>query len=351
LRRSEIPGIETNIPYIIQAKRYSPDKTLNPRYIRELRGAMKSGERGILITTAKISRKSIEEEALKDISRIILAIDGEQLIRICRDQGIGIHKKYSIDINFLNNLATEDNESKEEDIISTKLVSENDIRARILRIPKDVKAKLGKANKISIYFSDDSKNVLNIDKSGTFAAGVTDVFRKFGLFGTSGALSPKLSEWSPYKEGFLVKFKEIAEKTLPDISAILKDHFGKDYVRIDRSAIFASAEDKILCRFSRLYTRDTNYYWYAILPKDVQTIKRQNIVNLVFICGLKYIVVIQSKDLIDVLPELNTSNHADDTIKHYHILFKEMGNKIVWILKGGKPKEVQSFVIQTKQDA
>ena len=70
LRKSEIPGIETNIPYKIQAKRISPDVTLNPRYIRELRGSMVSGERGILITTASVSRKSVEEEALKDVSRL-----------------------------------------------------------------------------------------------------------------------------------------------------------------------------------------------------------------------------------------------------------------------------------------
>ena len=63
LRKSEIPGIETNILYKIQAKRFKPDVTLNPSIIRELRGSMNSGERGILITTAKVSRKSIEEEA------------------------------------------------------------------------------------------------------------------------------------------------------------------------------------------------------------------------------------------------------------------------------------------------
>lgn len=50
LRKSEIPGIETSIPYKIQAKGINPDVTINPRYMRELREAMSSGERGILIT-------------------------------------------------------------------------------------------------------------------------------------------------------------------------------------------------------------------------------------------------------------------------------------------------------------
>lgn len=94
LRRSEIQGIETNIPYKIQTKRISPDITLNPRYIRELRGSMTSGERGVLITTAKVSRKSVEEEALKDISRLVLVIDGEKLIDLCKQYEIAIIKQF-----------------------------------------------------------------------------------------------------------------------------------------------------------------------------------------------------------------------------------------------------------------
>ena len=94
LRKSEIPGIETNIPYKIQAKRISPDITLNPRYIRELRGSMNSGERGVLITTAKVSRKSIEEEAQKDISRLVLVIDGEKIMDLCKQYEIAVIKQY-----------------------------------------------------------------------------------------------------------------------------------------------------------------------------------------------------------------------------------------------------------------
>jgi len=40
LRKSEIPGIDTSVSYIIQAKRYNPDNVLNPRFVRELRGSM-----------------------------------------------------------------------------------------------------------------------------------------------------------------------------------------------------------------------------------------------------------------------------------------------------------------------
>jgi hypothetical protein len=36
-------------------KRYTPSTTLNPRYVRELRGSLGSGEWGLLITTAEAS--------------------------------------------------------------------------------------------------------------------------------------------------------------------------------------------------------------------------------------------------------------------------------------------------------
>jgi restriction system protein len=74
LRKSEIENIETNTPFCIQAKCYDPERLLNPSVIRELRGALISGQRGLLITTARVSLNSVENEALRDISRIILVI-------------------------------------------------------------------------------------------------------------------------------------------------------------------------------------------------------------------------------------------------------------------------------------
>lgn len=212
LRKSEIPGIETNISYKIQAKRIAPDMTINPRYIRELRGAMSSGERGILITTAKVSRKSMEEEALKDISRLVLVIDGEKLIDLCKQNELGILKQYEIDKRYLSTLENrgekEDREVLDKKIIATKLVSENDIRAKILRIPKDVKVKLNQATKIILSFNEKNQETFNIDKTGTFVGGVTAVFKKHGLAKDDGKYFPKTSVWSSFKDGFMVKFLE-----------------------------------------------------------------------------------------------------------------------------------------------
>lgn len=212
LRKSEIPGIETNIPYKIQAKRFAPDITLNPRYIRELRGSMSSGERGVLITTAKVSRKSLEEEASKDISRLVLVIDGEKLIDLCKQYEIAIIRQYEIDKGYLGKIESKEKiETKgagEINIIATKFVTENDIRAKILRIPKDIKAKIGQAKSVILYFDETTKGTLNIDKTGTYMGGVTDIFKKFGLIKNDGTYFPKVSLWGDFKDGFLVKFAE-----------------------------------------------------------------------------------------------------------------------------------------------
>ena len=343
LRRSEIPGIETNMPYIIQAKRFAPGKTLNPRYIRELRGAMRSGERGVLITTAGVTKKSIEEEALKDISRIVLVVDGEQLIKLCRDYEIGVVKQYNIDADYLSSLEIESEEVEEKEVLSKKLVTENDIRARILRIPKDVKEHVGNSNIITLYFDDERGEQLSIDKTGTFVSGVTNIFRKYGLIQNSDKTYQKHSEWSSYKDGFSVRFTEAGIKPLVNISVILNKLFEAEYRRVSRTAVFSSGKEKVLCRYSRLYSREkSNGYWYAILPKDIELMKKEGIKKTVFIGGPNFAVIMESDYLIGTLPNLNSTSNADGSVRHYHIHFKEDGTNLFWLLKGGKSEKLNN---------
>lgn len=213
LRRSEIPGIETNIPYKIQAKRFKPDVTLNPSYIRELRGSMNSGERGILMTTAKVSRKAIEEESQRDISRVVLVIDGERLINLCMQYEIAIIKQYEVDKEYLNKLETRNKTEIKEtgvaNIVATKFVTDNDIRAQILRIPKEIKSMIGQRSNITLYFDESSQKTFNIDKTGTYLGGVIEIFRKYRLVEENGQFFPKISIWGKFKDGFIVKFKDM----------------------------------------------------------------------------------------------------------------------------------------------
>jgi hypothetical protein len=99
--QKNVPGLEVDLAFKIQAKRLKPSSTLNPRYVRELRGTLASGEWGLLITTAKISSKT-RQEGLNDSSRVISIIDGQGLIELCTKYGVGVKTNFSIDLSVLD---------------------------------------------------------------------------------------------------------------------------------------------------------------------------------------------------------------------------------------------------------
>lgn len=98
--QKNVPGLEVDLAFKIQAKRFKPSSTLNPRYVRELRGTLASGEWGLLITTARVSSKT-RQDGLNDSSRVISIIDGQSLIELCKKYGVGVKTDYHIDLSFL----------------------------------------------------------------------------------------------------------------------------------------------------------------------------------------------------------------------------------------------------------
>lgn len=89
--QSNIPGLEIDLPFKIQAKRYAPTQTLSPRYVRELRGSLRAGDWGLLVTTARVTNSTLDER-LADTSRIVSIIDGSKLIELCTKYEIGVKK-------------------------------------------------------------------------------------------------------------------------------------------------------------------------------------------------------------------------------------------------------------------
>lgn len=110
---SEVPGLEVDLKFIIQAKKFSPNTTLNPRIIRELRGSMQNGEWALLMTTARVSSRTMQE-ALSDASRVISIIDGSRLIDLCEKYNVGVRKNYQIDLSCLE---------KEEEIVPQEITT------------------------------------------------------------------------------------------------------------------------------------------------------------------------------------------------------------------------------------
>lgn len=95
-----VPGLEVDLSFKIQAKRFKPNTTINPKYVRELRGCLASGEWGLLITTANASDNT-KKEGLTDASRMISVIDGDGLIDLCKEFNVGVKTNYLIDLSFL----------------------------------------------------------------------------------------------------------------------------------------------------------------------------------------------------------------------------------------------------------
>jgi hypothetical protein len=98
---TNVPGLEVDLAFKIQAKRFTPKSSLSPRYVRELRGTLRSGEWGLLITTARSSSKT-RQDGLADDARRISIIDGQSLIELCKKYKVGIRTDYQIDLSALD---------------------------------------------------------------------------------------------------------------------------------------------------------------------------------------------------------------------------------------------------------
>lgn len=212
-----LDGADT-VEYFVQAKKNKPGTTIPIEKVRALRGVMKSGSKGIFITTALYSAKT-KKFVMDDLSRPIILIDGKSLVESCIDNEIGFVYKpvFSKDAmeEFKN---TDDNLSTVADsqsnilspiAIVDKQISENDIRARILRMPKALIKTLKPGQKtVSVSIDGSDIKVLRIDKTNCYLAGVTDLYRNLGLIRPDGSYVPKKSIWRIYRDKVEINLKE-----------------------------------------------------------------------------------------------------------------------------------------------
>ena len=91
------------------------------------------------------------------------------------------------------------------DITVDKVISVNDIRARILRIPK-VMAQLipPNAQKAIVCFNGLPAKELNLDKTRTFFGGVSVFYKQFGLILEDGSYVATKVVWKYKDNKFIV---------------------------------------------------------------------------------------------------------------------------------------------------
>ena len=215
--KSGINGLSNldEVKYYIQAKCYKPSSTISIKDLRELRGVMPLNYKGIFITTAKFPAGA-KEFAEEDKSRQIILIDGRTLVQQCISIGLGFNLKPVFDANALENLtlkkkSTEHTIDKQKadtyDIVVSKKISLNDIRARILRIPSEIEKELPKDSaKLSLIINDKQYS-LNINAERTYLGGVTKIFKEEGLISENNIFIPKIALWHYSKDKTLVEIK------------------------------------------------------------------------------------------------------------------------------------------------
>lgn len=199
-------GGQDFITYCIQAKKYKPSNTINVKDVRELAYvANKNKAMGIFITTAKFSKPTKEEFGGDQVTPIIL-IDGKTLVNSCIDNELGFiykpyfSKQYLDRLMFTENPVIEKNVSNEQTqentIIVEKKITANDIRARILSLPKIILEHFSDNQRtVKVCFNKEFSKELTINKGRNYLAGVTEIYRKYGLLTEDNGIFPAISLW------------------------------------------------------------------------------------------------------------------------------------------------------------
>ena len=154
-----------------------------------------------------------------DPTRPIILIDGKALVESCIDNEIGfvftpVFSKDAMDAlkdstddlsQKKDNFGVDDNEK----LIVDKQISANDIRARILRLPRAVTNLLPKeAQKVKVVFNDLSEKELTIAKNRAYLAGVTYFYKYSGLIVDDCSYNPCKAIWKYFEDRIEIVIKE-----------------------------------------------------------------------------------------------------------------------------------------------
>lgn len=201
---SEINNVDS-VKYRIQAKRNAPNSTISPEKIDALRGNLGFNEKGLFITTAKVSAKAKEQAVTKDPYKPVYVIDGIELVQICIDKQIGfaykpVFSKGALD-TFTNKkiLVTPPTLPSATNEYVEKTITTNDVRGRILYLPRVIIDGI-KSNKqkqsMELIVNGEDRYAVTFCPSRNYLSQVTDIFRKYGLLQEDGAIVEKNTKWA-----------------------------------------------------------------------------------------------------------------------------------------------------------
>ncbi len=203
---AEINNVDS-VKYRIQAKRYSPSTTVSPEKIDALRGNLSFNEKGLFITTAKVTDKAKEQAVSKDPYKPVYVIDGIDLIRICIDRQIGFAYKPVFSKSALDEFTNKKQEL--DDTLNTyflfefdtveKTITANDVRVHIISLPRVIIDKIkNNTQKQPIKLVVNGTDTYNVTfcPSRNYLSQVTEIFRTYGLIKDDGTIVERKAKWA-----------------------------------------------------------------------------------------------------------------------------------------------------------
>lgn len=207
IRFGVIDNTSDSVKYVVQAKRYKPSESIPVDTIDKLRGNMDSGDKGIIISTCRFS-KPAKEKAVSKPEKPIVLIGGDELVTMCIEHNIGVvykpvfssselNKFYKL--NELTEPVVKPQVSSSEFVVENveKNITSNDIRARIISIPRAILDVL--PDDVSQFvLCINGKEITDVNISSDrryFAKGITEVYRQFGLLTEDNVYNPGKSFW------------------------------------------------------------------------------------------------------------------------------------------------------------
>lgn len=184
--------------YIIQAKRYKNNVPVNE--IREFKGTA-SYEKRIFIATSDFT-KSGREEAESDSLRKIILINGEAILKFYMEHpekdyifewNPVVSKEKVKNIVEINSREKNSKEVRFKENSILRLISSNDIRARILPIPVEIFEKIKECKDYNVVINKEERK-LNINSERRYFGGVTEIYKNVGYYDYKGK-DKKKSYW------------------------------------------------------------------------------------------------------------------------------------------------------------
>ncbi len=166
------------INYYIQAKRYQLSSKVGVSRVRELKGTIPFGYKGMFITTSLFTDDA-KNEATNDPSKPVVLIDGEALLRSCIDNQIGfvyLPKFSKKEMDKFLNINSENIENKKINYIE-KVITANDVRARIISCPSSIMNKLEGKEQINAVIDNEKEYTFSINRGRNYFAKVTEFLR------------------------------------------------------------------------------------------------------------------------------------------------------------------------------